>query len=308
MKKSFTLVLIIMTSLLVSGFLISQSVVVYYPLPYEYPDANVVSDDLHLAEYYGRGHSVDIDKTAVGVDDGKAGNPIKRLGGPNSVGIFDKIFSKDSGEIKGDEFIRAYSKVFFINAVPDVSHVSIWLDDYLLTEYLPFSKVTEPVEIQPGNVPFMIEIGGKPTIKDDFNLQAGKEHMIFITGLYGVLTGESDFTGEELKLKATMVIEDPIMNESYASISFFNAVPGDVTGTLNLRVGRTPDDKETLFEGLTYGDYINSRNVYPDNYFIDIVRDGGTKMTNDVEIKLIAGNKYFAVAFAPYEFGIPQKD
>ncbi len=309
MKNVFKVMLVVLGIFLLSGIVFSQSeVIIYYPTPYEYPDSNIMSDDLELSNYYNKGKSSEYDVSATGVDGGYQGYP-ERNSGNNSIGVFDKIFSKDSGEISGDEFIRAYSKVFFVNAVPDVDYVAVWLDGTLLAPSLPFSTVTNPISIPPGNVPYSVEIAGKNVIEDTLNLEAGIEHMVFITGLYGISTGQSIYKDKSFKLKATLVKENPLADDSNAGISFYNSVPSNVNKSLDLRVGKDKENKKALFKDVPYGEYITSKTLDPGNYIIDIISGNGgkvKKLTKDLSISLIAGTKYFAVAFPPRNYGLPE--
>ncbi len=309
MKSLTKIFVILFILLLISGFISSQDdVVIYYPTPYEYPDTNVLQDDLHLTDYYGRSSESDYSETAVGSDSGLSGTAVED-DDVNPVGVFDKIFSKDSGEIAGDEFIRAYSKIFFVNGIPDISYITIWLDNYLLSDKLGYSRVTQPVEIQPGKVPFIIEISGVNIIEGDLNLQAGKEHIIFLTGLHSVTTGANQVFPEKYQITARMITEDPLIDMSMAGISFFNAAPVATVGALDLRLGPSGENMGKLFTGQGYGQYSNTLTVPPGKYYIDLIESASNKeMTLDLMVNLTAGKKFFAVAFAPPKYGLSSRD
>ncbi len=298
--KKMSVILICFVIFLSSAILIAQTVEIYYPTPFDYPDPNVMKDDLHLANYYGRDISGSGSATTVSTDDGVSGTANVDAEA-NPFGVFDKIFGEDSSEIKGDDFVRAYSKVKFVNTVPDTPKANVWLDGYLLSDTLGYARATESLEIQPGRVPFEVHIIGAPSVVGEMNLEAGKEHIAFITGLKSVSSDSSSPYYAQYGISVVVVRENPIMDRTKAGVNFFNAAPIFKLDGIDMRLGTNANNLSGMFFGKTFKEYAGTQELVPGSYVIDVV--SGTKtLTKPLNVELQAGKKYYVIAFAPYGF------
>lgn len=172
MKRKVVIFIFIVFAVL-GGIVFAQdgNSVIYYPTSVNYPEGNVINEDLHLINYYMSGlYGTGIFDMAES-DDGVATGDAIINEETNPIGVYDKIFGEDSGEIPGDGYVRSYSKIKFINAVPDVDKIAILLDGYILSENLYYSKATKALELQPGRVPFAVflknELLDHPPVTDE---------------------------------------------------------------------------------------------------------------------------------------------
>ncbi len=356
MKKKIVF-FIVFIFIIISGLIFAQdegSSVIYYPTAVDYPEDNVINEDLHLINYYISGlYGTGIFDIA-GSDDGEATGDAIINEDTNPIGVYDKIFGEDSGEIPGDGFVRSYSKIKFINAVPDVDKIAIVLDGYILSEHLYYARVTEAVEIQPGKVPFAVFLKNEyldhPPITDDnplidgdenedevtdemtreerkeymkkflenvsmmvngdINLKVGREHLVFITGISDITFDDtSDLVESNFGVSAVAVNEEPLSDKTKSGISFFNASPTDKVGPVDMRLGKTTENLEAMFIGVTFRTFINSTIVEPGYYYVDIVKSGTEeKITDTIHINLTPGKKYYVIAFVPKGYGKTNKD
>lgn len=319
-NKPIIFCLLIITILIFSGLLISQEEsVIYYPVNYEYPDANVMADDIHITAYYGRGGNYTGDETQIGSQSGIAfGYPIPHTKEQQKIVDQDtdnnlsdqasgKVYDEESGEIAGDGIITSYSKVRFVNAVPDVYKVEIWFDSYLLTRALGYSKSTESFEIQPGNVPYEIYIDAQVVLRGSINLDTGMEHIAIITGLSGYSSSKG--VPDNNSLSVELIKEDPLEDQTKCGISFFNAVPDAELGALDLRIGQSVDSLATLFNNISYKSYSGMQFLEPGLSLIDIVsKKKGKPVTNVTDVNLVKGIKYYVIAFTPDRYGLLRYD
>jgi hypothetical protein len=301
----FGIIFILVIAAICGSIIIAQDVHIYYPTPYDYPDDNVMKDDIHITNYYGSHPTSGGTTTSVSTDNGiGTGQPEEN--DYNTAGIYDRIFGESSSEIPGDGFVRAYSKIKFVNAVPDINKMSVWFDDYLLTEALGYAHSTEAIEIQPGKVPFEINVFGQNIIQTEINLEPGKEHIAFITGMYGgtVTTEWSNNVPEGVEMNVMLITEDPLTDNTKSGISFFNSAPVINLEPLSLRIGSNTDTLFSIFSNKGFREFSLTQNVEPGAYFIDLVVSGTeTPITNPLGVKLKPGKKYYVIAFAPIGFG-----
>jgi hypothetical protein len=114
---------------------------------------------------------------------------------------------------------------------------------------------------------------------------------------------------KDFQITAKMITEQPLIDMSMAGISFFNAAPVSSVGAIDLRLGPESNNMGKLFTGLGFGSYSNSQTIPPGKYYIDLVKSStNQEITIDLMVDLTAGKKFFAVAFAPYQYGIKKSN
>lgn len=309
MKNGLILGLLFIIFMFGLTIILAQDTFIYYPTPYAYPDANIMVDDTLISNYYGRQPTSGGTLSVVGTDNGIATSLPAGGAEENPNSICDKLFGEESMEIAGDGIVRAYSKVKFMNFIPDLPKLSIWFDNYLLKEALPYAKGTKTLEVMPGKVPYEIHLLGKTIIEGTLDLEPGQEHTVYLTGI-NILSQKDSRYNENLSLKITVVREQPLEDSTKAGLSFFNAVPfakGSIE-PINLRIGTTVDNLLPLFSNQDFRDFSNTIELEPGKYLLDIVfADSKTVLSEPLSILLQSGKKYIAIAIVPDGFGSVKK-
>lgn len=192
------------------------------------------------------------------------------------------------GAMAGSAAAADTAWVRVVHASPDAPNVDIWVDgDRVLTD-VPFTAVSDYLELPGGTYNVQVTATGdtSPVIDADLTLVAGTTYTVAATGLLA-------------DIAPVVLTDDTATLADQAKLRIFHASPS-APASVDIAVAGGP----VLVEGLAYPEASGYLAVDPGDYEVEIRAAGEMDAALTVPATLEAGTNYTAIAMDGGEAGV----
>lgn len=175
-----------------------------------------------------------------------------------------------------------------VHASPDAPNVDVWVDGSKVLTDVPFTAVSDYLELAAGDYNVQVTATGDttPVIDANLTLEAGKAYTVAATGMLA-------------DIAPVVLVDDLVTVEGQSKLRVFHASP---SAPASVDVAVT--DGPILVEGLAYPEATGYLTVDPGTYALEIRAAGDTAAALTLSATLEAGKNYTAIAMDGGEAGV----
>lgn len=175
-----------------------------------------------------------------------------------------------------------------VHASPDAPNVDVWVDGSVVLTDIPFTAVSDYLELAPGEYNVQVTATGDtaPVIDADLTLEAGTAYTVAATGTLAEIT-------------PVVLTDDTATLSGQAKLRIFHASPS-APASVDIAVAGGP----VLVEELGYGEASGYLAVDPGDYEVEIRAAGEMDAALTVPASLAAGMNVTAIAMDGGDAGV----
>lgn len=192
------------------------------------------------------------------------------------------------GAMAGSAAAADSAWVRVIHASPDAPNVDVWVDGSIVLTDVPFTAVSDYLELAPGEYNVQVTATGDtaPVIDADLTLEAGTSYTVAATGMLA-------------EIAPVVLTDDVVTADGQSKLRVFHASPA-APASVDVAV----TDGPVLVEGLAYPEATGYLTVDPGDYDLEIRAAGETDAALTLSASLEAGTNYTAIAMDGGEAGV----